>query len=301
MASWEDGPEYAPLERPAEFDPADAPPLDVAPPIERPAAGAPRDRPQFSGPAAALASLDELIPARADDDRDPNRPFEVVSGTMTEASLGPSGPVAWGAAHGGGSPAGWGPPSGQPMSGAPTSGAPTSQGSAPGPAWPVPGDPMLLNSGPAPGQNGFPAPGTDGWFGGGAPVPGQPEPASPDAKALAQAITAPVIILLVLTIIYPLSPIFFAIAWGLSSKIRVARTRVLRSFGLALGAIFVFFLFFLAIGDGTTGGYTIFTLCTMFFSLAELIVIGVLVWRGLQQPPPPYGDGRYPPPRSPWG
>lgn len=292
MASWEDGPEYAPLERPAEFDPADAPPLDVAPPFERPAAAAPKDRPQFSGPAAALASLDQLIPTQTGDDRDPNRPFEVVSSTMTEASLGPSGPVAWGAAHGGGPQAGWGPPSGLPMA------PPTA--TAQGPTWPAPGDPVLLTSGPAPGHNGFPAPGTNGWFGGGAPGPAS-KPALPDAKALAQAVTAPVIILLVLTIIYPLSPIFFAIAWGLSSKIRVARTKVLRSFGLALGAIFVFFLFFLAIGDGSTSGYTIFTLCTMFFSLAELIVIGVLVWRGLQQPPAPYGHDRYPPPRSPWG
>lgn len=291
MASWEDGPEYAPLERPAEFNPADAPPLDVAPLVERPADGAPQERPTFSGPAVALAPLDRLVPTQTDEHRDPNRPFEVAAGTMTDASNGSAGSGTWGAVHGD-QTAGWGPPAGLPTAPGPMVPA--------GPVWPGPGDPMLLTSGPAPGQNGFPAPGTNGWFGGNAPVQA-PALRLPDAKALAQAVTAPVIIFLVLTIIYPLSPIFFAIAWGLSSKIRIARKQVLRSFGLALAAIFVFFLFFLAIGDGSTGGYTIFTLCTMFFSLAELIVVGVLVWRGLKQPPPPYRNDRYPPPRSPWG
>ncbi len=296
MATWEDGPEYAPVERPAEFDRAEAPALDVAEPYRQPAAGAPVERPQFSGPQDDLSPLDQLVPADQEEHRDPNRPFDVASATMTEASSAPS---AWTSARGSAAGAGWGPPAGLPAStGFPPPTVDYPPGSQPAPVWPGPSDPIRFDHGPAAGQNGFPSPGTVGWFAPGAPVPTR-ENVPPDARALAQAVTPPVIILLLLTIIYPLSPIFFAIAWGLSSRIRVARREVLRSFGVATAAIVVFFLFFLAIDDGTTSGYTIFTLCTMVFSLAELVTAFVLVRRGFTRPS---GPAQYPPPpSSPWG
>ena len=322
MASWEDGPEYAPLERPAEFDPADTAPLDEAPPFEQPAENAPQERPQFSGPAESVAPLATLDPAATDQHRDPNRPFDVVTSTITaDPSAGPS---AWGSVHGGsgGGPGGgsgngsgggsgggaagpgWGPPTGMPV--APPFGDPGSFGAPPTqpnlPNWPAPTDPMNLSAGPATGQNGFPAPGTNGWFGYESSQPPSEAP-PPDAKALAQAVTPPVIIFLLLAFIYPLAPITFVIAWVLSSRITVARRAVLRSFGAALAAIVLFFLIFLAASDGTTGAYTIFSRCVFFFSWAELVVVGLLVWRGLkrQPPQPPYGDNGYPPLRSPWG
>ncbi len=312
MASWKDGPEYAPLERPAEFDPADAAPLDEAPPFEQPAANAPQERPQFNGPPASPAPLATLDPAAAAAHRDPNRPFDVVTSTITaDPSAGPS---AWGSVHGGsgggfvGGPggaagSGWGPPTGMPVAPPPgdvgSFGAPPIQANLP---WPAPTDPMNLSAGPATGQNGFPAPGTNGWFGYGSSQPPSEAP-PPDAKALAQAVTPPVIIFLLLAFIYPLAPITFVIAWVLSSRITVARQAVLRSFGAALAAIVLFSLIFLAASDGTTGAYTIFSRCVFFFSWAELVVVGLLVWRGLKQRPPrpPYGDDGYPPLRSPWG
>ena len=45
MATWEDGPEYAPVERPSQFENPDVAPLSTAPPVQQMAALAPKDRP----------------------------------------------------------------------------------------------------------------------------------------------------------------------------------------------------------------------------------------------------------------
>ena len=97
MATWEDGPEYAPVERPAEFTRPAVAPLSVAPPAEQMAALAPKERPAFDDPSAPVAPLETLLPD-VEETRDPQLPFAVVSSTMTSDS-------AWGALH-------WGPPSG---------------------------------------------------------------------------------------------------------------------------------------------------------------------------------------------
>src|SRR4051812_3975505 len=94
MATWEDGPEYAPLERPADFAPAAAAPLPVAPPVPQMAALAPKDRPVFDQPPVPLAPLGALVPP-PEETRDPQQPFAVVSSAMTSDS-------AWGAVHWGG-------------------------------------------------------------------------------------------------------------------------------------------------------------------------------------------------------
>ena len=65
MATWEDGPEYAPVERPAEFAEPSAPPLSIAAPVPQMAALAPKDRPAFDQPPVPVAPLATLIPPPA--------------------------------------------------------------------------------------------------------------------------------------------------------------------------------------------------------------------------------------------
>src|SRR4029453_8108874 len=85
MATWEDGPEYAPIERPSDFRNPDAPPLDVAPPYAQVAAWAPKSRAAFDSPQGQVAPLSTLTPVR-EEPRDPQEPFAVVSSTMTSDS-----------------------------------------------------------------------------------------------------------------------------------------------------------------------------------------------------------------------
>jgi len=101
MATWEDGPEYAPIERPSDFQTPDAPPLDTAPPYMQVAAWAPKNRPAFDNPSTAVAPLSSLVPVQREEPRDPEKPFAVVASTMTSDS-------AWGAVH-------WAAPGGQPI------------------------------------------------------------------------------------------------------------------------------------------------------------------------------------------
>ena len=91
MATWEDGPEYAPVERPTDFADAGAAPLSMAPPVVQMAALAPKDRPFFDQPPVPVAPLESLV-AAPPETRDPQVPFAVASSTMTSDS-------AWGAVH----------------------------------------------------------------------------------------------------------------------------------------------------------------------------------------------------------
>ena len=93
MATWEDGPEYAPLERPDAFaDPSVAtvglqapPPAPVPPP-------APTERPVFAEPGQPVPPLATLVPAPPAQ-RDPNAPFDVAASLMTAETS------AWASAH----------------------------------------------------------------------------------------------------------------------------------------------------------------------------------------------------------
>ena len=62
MATWEDGPEYAPLVRPDAFTEPTIPPLSSTPPVEQLAAAAPKERPAFADPRDSVAPLERLIP-----------------------------------------------------------------------------------------------------------------------------------------------------------------------------------------------------------------------------------------------
>ena len=63
MATWEDGPEYAPIERPDEFSTPDAAPLGATEPYVQPSANAPIQRPAFGDPQAPVIALVDLVPA----------------------------------------------------------------------------------------------------------------------------------------------------------------------------------------------------------------------------------------------
>ncbi|GAB3711669.1 hypothetical protein [Mariniluteicoccus flavus] len=81
MATWEDGPEYAPRQRPAGFDSPDVAPLDAAPPRPQPSAGAPAVAPDFR--QEPLPPLTTYAPETGPT-RDPHEAFEVARSVMTE-------------------------------------------------------------------------------------------------------------------------------------------------------------------------------------------------------------------------
>lgn len=130
MATWEDGPEYAPVARPGSFASPEAPALSIAPPRPTPSAQAPAERPRFDQ-AEQLPELDTYGPPPGPE-RDPNQPYDVVRSTMTEIDS------AWSMVHHyhvqGDDPAQWAPPTGQPV----------------GPQQPDPRLPILLAGTPAP-------------------------------------------------------------------------------------------------------------------------------------------------------
>ncbi len=288
MATWEDGPEYAPLERPSDFAGPTAAPLDMAPPVEQPAAYAPKDRPTFTDPSAPVAPLATLVPP-LDNPRDPQLPFETVSSNLTSDS-------AWGALH-------WSPPSGLPAATAPGLGAaPASTGSTPwgptvgGSPWPAPEQPLTLSSaGPPAAPGAFPAPGTPEWF-----SPGSypaPPPAGP--ITLKQVLTAATpglcVCLAIGGMIYVLAPIILAVALGLSTRVLVAKAAVRRAFAIAVGAV----AFFAVIGaitnlTGFADWWGFVGTWSLVICWVMLGVLLALVYRGLKNPGPA-------PRRATWG
>lgn len=104
MATWEDGPEYAPLERPDEFaDPSAATVGLAAPPQVPPPPPAPTERPVFDDPGRPVPSLASLVPAPPAE-RDPQLPFDVATSLVTAESS------AWASTHWAGPPSPGQPP-----------------------------------------------------------------------------------------------------------------------------------------------------------------------------------------------
>ncbi len=299
MATWEDGPEYAPIERPVDFGRPPVAQLDVSPPAAQQAAWAPTDRPVFSAPPAPVAPLATLVPV-AKDPRDPQLPFDVASASIT-------GDGAWGALH-------WSPPSGLPTDG-PTGGLPapdpyaptTLNGTAPvsGPdslmvpppsaPW-VGQQPMTLSPAQPPvGPSGYPAPGTPEWF-----TPGRYDPAPPTAPVtlsrVLQAATPGLCIVLVLGgLIYTLAPILLSVGLALSSRVTVAQQSVRRVFITAVSLLGL-----LAVG-GAVNNEAGFADWWRFVGIWALVlcwlVLGTVLWlvrRDLQTPD-------VSPRRSTWG
>jgi hypothetical protein len=239
MATWEDGPEYAPIERPDGFSVPDVAPLTVAPPHLQPAANAPVQRPAFGDPAAPVIALADLVPA-AEESRDPTLPYDVASSALT------SGDSAWSAVH-------WRPPTSpiSPSSPTPWGMSATAPGgwgtSAANGSWPSaplnPQGPMHPPNPPAHGPTGFPAPGTAQWFGP-APYAPPPAPVQVTAKDVVTAVTPALLIVLGLGgLIHPVAPITLIVAWTLSTRTSVAKQQIRVAFVVAVAALAVLGLF----------------------------------------------------------
>ena len=216
MASWQDGPEYAPQERPAAFVVPEAPPLAPAPAPQAPPV-LPVAEPTFTPPSGAQPDLAALGPSAAPG-RNPNLAFEVVTATLTNAGGAGGGPES--AAH---------PATAQR--------SPQQPFRAPGPSLNgyLPVQPTVAPNSPvnpAP----FPAPGTPQWF---APPPGTRVPdAPPPPVTVAQiwtATTAGVMVPLIIGMFFPwLSIMMLALSFALSARIAYRKDAIRRSYFAAL-------------------------------------------------------------------
>lgn len=162
MASWQDGAEYAPIERPDGFATPRVAVLSQAPPTINPAAHQPIEPPHVFEQRHPAVPLEALVPATGPT-RDPGQAFTSTSAMSSGA---------WGAAHADGvhAAAAWnpetplitsaaressaaiplGPPSGRPLGAAtqfaPPQGAPVAPGAMPG--FPPPAGPPSSSRGP---------------------------------------------------------------------------------------------------------------------------------------------------------
>jgi len=294
MATWEDGPEYAPVERPAEFTPPPVEPLDVAPPPPQPAA-LPVQRPLFTDPPTPVAPLAALVPAPADD-RDPQIPFTVVSSNLTSGS-------AWGSAHHAALAATPAFPAAAPVvpgAGGFPAAAAWNPGWAPGAAGvPAPWSPAAASPPPQfPPTGPFPAPGTPQWFGPG-PYREERQPAPVDAGRVLRAATPGLLVVLGTgALVFLLSPVMLVVAFILSNRVTAGRDQVRRALGVALAVLGFFALVGLTrapVGFGEWWSYA--GLWGLLICWVMLGTVTALVYRALKRgttdPPPPLrGDWR---------
>jgi hypothetical protein len=211
MATWLDGPAYAPVERPVAFaEPASGvslapPPAEPAEPVA-PAPPAPPPR-GFAPPDTAVPLAQLARPVTAS--RDPKEAFHVVTTTLTQAGS------AWGSVHTAGTKAPDFPP----------------------PVWSA-DQPWQSQYAPPPAVNGqFPAPGTMQWFATG-PIEPVKQPAVPiNVQTLAESIGFPYLIVLGLGLLLaPASFFCLLIAFGVVQSVRFRR----RAVRFVLGGAFVF-------------------------------------------------------------
>lgn len=330
MATWEDGPEYAPIVRPDDFAVPQVPPLELAPRRQQSAAEAPIDRPSFHDPQGPVAPLAALVPQDLTASRDPGVPFEVVASTVTTTE------TAWSAAHWSHptSPLGdWGAPTGAPVSypaAGPVATQPALQSAGPLMPGSMPYDPMI----PIPAtlhpaqRGGHPVPGTPEWFGPGpqhtGPHQSGPSPANypqqhgggyappqgeygqqagsvgtVDAKMWATAVTPGLLIVLVLGgLITILSPVLLATSFWLATRVKVATSLIRKIYVSVFVAIGLIGLIAALNNDAAGFGtwWSALGLTCLLACWAMLITIGVLVYRALtrgSQPTPPPPPGTY--------
>ncbi|MBK8448244.1 MAG: hypothetical protein IPL41_16580 [Micropruina sp.] len=247
MANWTDGPEYAPVERPAAFETPAAQPLAVPPVAPNPAAGAPLAQPDWQPPQTPGVPLEALAPQAGLTARDPRAAFTTVSSLATANS-------AWQSAHsttGTLTQPAWTPT--QPLTTSAPVSAPTgfsgSTGPVPAPsasaAWPAPtgapavaGTPPRGLSFPPPQQppSTFPQPGTPDWFA--PPTQGRwrPPDQSVTVGQMWRAATPGVMIPLIIgALINPLSLVLLGAAALLASRVRYRLPQVRRVFAWGFG------------------------------------------------------------------
>ncbi|HLQ81920.1 MAG TPA: hypothetical protein VK103_00165 [Bacillota bacterium] len=304
MATWEDGPEYAPVERPAEYLEPDAAPLDDAPPRSLRTDDIPAARPDLQPPDQPLAGLETLAAHDHDEQRDPSEPFQVVQAVMTDSTS------AWSAArstvltspvqqH-------WAPPSGAPVVAPTGDRASADSANSADPLGsgrrsiltPPPNQPIQLSGQPSP-TGAFPTTGSTEWFGPG-PRPDEPEPEPITLGGFLAALTPFVLIsLLIGGLIPPISPLVFVVAFALSSRITVAGEGVRRAF--AGGALVVSLVAVVTIftGPGIGEWWSTVGLTSLVVCWAVLLISAVLVLRALQSGVPVPG-GREQARRNTW-
>ncbi|MDR1511948.1 MAG: hypothetical protein LBS56_00475, partial [Propionibacteriaceae bacterium] len=176
MATWRDGPAYAPKERPAAFAQPEAtvslapspPPPPAPPPPPLPPAG-------FMAPATDLPPLAALA-ARREVERDPTAAFDTVTTTITQPGS------AWGSVH---------------------NTAPRLDLPLAAPVWTA-DKPWQSQYSPPPAVNGqFPAPGTPQWFATGPVEQHKPATVPVTVQTLAESVGLPYLIVLVLGVLLP--------------------------------------------------------------------------------------------------
>ncbi|MCA0294606.1 MAG: hypothetical protein LCH96_04665 [Actinobacteria bacterium] len=255
MASWQDGPEYAPTERPAAFVTPPLPPL--AAPVPPPAVTAPAEpgEPSFVPAAGPQPDLATLVPDAAPG-RNPNMAFEVTAAAITAGGSLPAGP---------GTPGGRLPT--QPF----TSSGPPLTGYLPVQAAVQPN--AQVN--PAP----FPAPNTPQWF---APPPESRVPVAPPPVTVNQiwlAATPAVMITLILGALFSwLSILMLFVSFALSARIAYRRAAVRRSYTVALA--FAGFVGLISIVSGSYDADAVFSALSggaQFVCWILPIVIGLIV------------------------
>ncbi|TDT32446.1 hypothetical protein CLV29_0020 [Naumannella halotolerans] len=276
MATWEDGPEYAPSERPGRFEAPAAAPLSRAEPDADPVPAAtevPAGQPHYGAPEAPPL---EVLGLLTEPGRDPGQPYRTERAALT-AFADDSPRRAQEAAPG------------TPFDTAPA----TEPGfdprlpmrevlAAPAPDFPPPqGPPVPADRGVPPA--GFPQPGTPQWFGpSSGPPPSLP---APGFGEVLRALTPAVVIFLLLGgLIRPLSLPFFVIAMFCSVRIRYRRRLVRNVFLGALGAGLTLSLLLLALSSSTFGGWwTDMSSVLLVTSWVVLVVLGFVQARALQR------------------
>jgi hypothetical protein len=287
MASWEDGPEYAPIERPDGFSVPAVAPLSVAEPYVQPAADAPIPRPVFGTPQAPVRPLAELVPV-GEEPRDPTLPYDIASAAMT------GGDSAWGAVH-----------YSAPTSPITTSASPWNSavaGAAPTVAGGTTAAPWVSPTAPIQPSGGLPAPGTPQWFGPGPFYP-PPAPAPVTAKDAVAALTPAMLIVLLLGgLISPVAPITLIIAWGLSSRCTVAKLPLRVTFVVAVAALAVIGLIIGFVGAldfaDWWNGLSWFALVITWCVAVAAVIIVVRALRAGERPRPPIRPSTG---TGPWG
>lgn len=258
MASWQDGPEYAPRERPAAFVTPTAPPLlaPPAPPVPEPVPVP--EAPSFAVPEGDRPDLAALVPSAAPG-RNPNVPFEVSVAAIT------TGGWSAGAATGARLPTQPFTSAGPPLTGY----LPTQQVVQPN---------AQLN--PAP----FPAPNTPQWF---APPPQTRIPAPPPAVTVGQiwrAVTPGVLIPLLLGMVFSwLAILMLAVSFALSARIPHRRDAIRRSYMVALSLLGLIGASSL-LSDGYSADLLFETLSggAQFACLVLTFVVGLIVGAALR-------------------
>lgn len=256
MASWTDGPEYAPTVRPTAFVAPIADALVVPEPQHQLDAALGDTEPTFEPPTEPAPDLRELVPSAAPG-RNPNLPFETITTPITATEDAPSVardprvPFA---------------EAGPPLSGYL--------------AAPVPQPPPQVN--PAP----FPAPGAPPWFGPD-PYPFSAPPPQVTIGQIWKAATNWVMIpLLVGMFFVAISPVALVVATVSTTQIGYRRKGVRRAAGIIWGVVLVLTVL-TVFADPTAAFYDTLAIYSLVGSwvaaIASLAIVGTALRNG--EPP----------------